>query len=106
MLQLTRSEHITRIVYFVCAAIAARNISIFSVSWRNKQKINVGLLNPFSYSIQVLFGVAVEKYVLTVLVSSKSSISLCATLASRSLYLCAQASISHRLNESQSLWCG
>lgn len=80
MLQLkqTGPERITRIVYFVCAAIAARNISIFSVSWRNKQKINAGLLNPFSYSIQLLFGVAVEKYVLTVLVCSKSSISLSA----------------------------
>lgn len=47
-----RLEHITRIVYFVCAAMAARNISIFSVSFRNKQKINAGLLNTFSYSSQ------------------------------------------------------
>lgn len=45
-----RLEHITRIVYFVCAAMAVRNISIFSVSFRNKQKINAGLLNPFIYS--------------------------------------------------------
>lgn len=85
--------------------MAARNISIFSVSWRNKQKINVGLLNPFRYSIQVFFGIAVEKFVLTVFVSSAAS-SLCATLASGAPYRCAYFSISHRLNESQGLWCG
>lgn len=45
-----RLEHITSIVYFVCAAMAVRNISIFSVSFRNKQKINAGVLNPFIYS--------------------------------------------------------
>lgn len=36
--------------------MAVRNISIFSVSFRNKQKINAGLLNPFIYR-----GVMVEK---------------------------------------------
>lgn len=30
-------DRITRIVYFVCAAMAPRSISIFSVSWWNKQ---------------------------------------------------------------------
>lgn len=103
-LKKTRLEHITRIVYFVCAAMAARNISIFSVSFRNKQKINAGLLNTFSYSSQVFFpGVAGEINELPALASSKSSIYFCASIAS---YLCATVSISHRLDESQGLCCG
>lgn len=86
--------------------MAARNVSIFSASFRNKQKINAGLLNPFSYSSLFSPGVAVEKNDLTVFPSSKSSIYLCASIASIAPYLCARVSISHRLDESQGLWCG
>lgn len=46
-------EYITRIVYFVCAFMAPRNISIFSVSCRNQQqqqRIDARLFNLFIYS--------------------------------------------------------